>query len=207
MAAATVLSCPECQTKIKVRAELQGKRVRCKNCGHTFVAPVGAPRGADRTAVKAKAPPRPVRHAEEEDGANPYGVTKLDMTPRCPHCAKDMESADAIICLNCGYNTLTRESTTTKKTIETTGQDKFMWLLPGILCVLAIFASIGFYVFFLFGLQGLWETFDEDWELPSFALGIKVWVAIILVFADFFAGRYAVRRLIMNPEPPEIEMR
>jgi predicted Zn finger-like uncharacterized protein len=205
MAAAVFLSCPECDTKIKVRAELQGKRVRCKSCGHTFVAPLAAKRGGDPTGIKAKTAPRPARHPEDEEGANPYQVTNLDLTPRCPHCAKEMESADAIVCIHCGYNTVTREAVRTKKTLETTGEDKFMWLLPGILCVLAIFFSIGFYVFFLFGLQGVWDTFSEEWDLPTFALGIKVWMGIILLFIDFFAGRFAVRRLILNPTPPEIE--
>jgi predicted Zn finger-like uncharacterized protein len=206
MPAAVVLSCPECDTKIKVRAELQGKRVRCKSCGHTFVAPA-AKQGADRTAIKAKTPPRPVRQPEEEEGTNPYGVTRLDMAPRCPHCAKEMESPDAIICLHCGYNTVTREWTRTKKTVETTGQDKFMWLLPGILCVLLIFFSIGFDVFFWFGLEGLWEYLREEWDPAGESLGwgLRVWMVVFSLFVIFYSGRFAIRRLILNPEPPEIE--
>jgi predicted Zn finger-like uncharacterized protein len=209
MAGALVLSCPQCDTKIKVRAELQGKRVRCKSCGHTFVAPVApARRGPDPTAIKAKNPPRPARSRPDEDDPNPYGVTKLDMTARCPHCAKEMESADAIVCIHCGYNTVTRESVKLKKTYETTGQDRFMWLLPGILCVLLMFCACGFDFFFWFGLQSaVWDTIDQDWDLPSLALGIRVWEIIMSLFVMFFAGRFAIRRLIFNREPPEFEKR
>jgi predicted Zn finger-like uncharacterized protein len=209
MADAVVVSCPECSTKIKVREELQGKKVRCKGCGHTFVAPVGPPRKTSPgpTAIKTKAPPRPARDAEDEDAANPYGVTQLDLSPRCPHCAKEMESADAIVCLNCGYNTQTREHIRTKKTIQQTGQDKFMWLLPGLLCILLIFFCLGFDVFFVVGLLDWWKAIAYDWELPSLAWGINVWVGIISLFIIFYAARFAVRRLILNPSPPEVEKR
>src|SRR5262249_12001216 len=67
----------------------------------------------DKPAAKAaaetpKAPPAKKPHQDDEDEgihANPYGVTTLDLTPRCPHCANEMVSEEAIICVYCGYNT------------------------------------------------------------------------------------------------------
>src|SRR5205085_6093737 len=36
MAATIVVACPNCQKQLKGPAEIQGKKVRCKSCGHTF---------------------------------------------------------------------------------------------------------------------------------------------------------------------------
>jgi hypothetical protein len=229
MAATTVISCPACQKKFKGRSDLQGKKVRCPSCQHTFLVEamatdqVGAdeqpakaraatvappkpppmPKAPTKPAAKPKPPPppsKPVDDDDEEGGENPYGVTELDLAPRCPHCAEEMESADAVICLFCGYNTLTREIGHTSTVIAATGGEQFMWLLPGILNAL----SVVFLTVFC-----LWFSL----ALPEMSKGTKVafldhesmrmWATLIALAGMWPAGFFAYKRLIMEPRPPE----
>ena len=94
MAAVISLSCPKCQMQITAPAAARGKRVKCKACGEVF--PVEEPKAPAKPApakgkpAPAKAPPKkaaPAKgpHADLDDDGNPYGVTNLDLTPRCPH--------------------------------------------------------------------------------------------------------------------------
>ncbi len=234
MAATLAVSCPNCKAEIKVPTELAGKTIRCKKCGTTFpvkaspaaksspakpakTAGKTAPAAPAKTAAKTapakakpapppeKAAPVPARDASDfEEGApNPYGVTTLDLTPRCPHCAHEMESADAILCLNCGYNTMTRQHMGIKKTIARTPTERIVWLIPGILAVVAILAIIGGDLAFWFGIKDPWQNPNEDPN--TYWLGIKVWVIIISCGIMYFLTRFAIRRLILHPKPPEIE--
>ena len=62
MATTIVISCPECDKQIKAPAELEGKKIRCKGCGHTFVVRASAAAGdgdgpAAKPAKKKPAPP------------------------------------------------------------------------------------------------------------------------------------------------------
>jgi hypothetical protein len=246
MPAIMSFTCPECQTQLRGPAELQGKKGRCKRCGHVFVLRAGAVPGArgpvPRTkpappAAKAPAPKRPEDsdrgegiygfQSEEETLAsynapgeesssakgksyseqdrNPYGVTDLDLTPRCPFCAKEMESEEAIICVHCGYNTQTRSMGATKRTYANTGQDIFMWMLPGFGCILAIAALIGGIVYLLKFLPDPENPkLQEEWWI-AFIRPAQWWGTIISLFLIFFAGSFAVKRLILHPTPPETE--
>src|SRR5947207_737731 len=100
MAAPASISCPSCAKKFKGRPELAGKKIKCPGCGSPFIVPQQAeapqPKPAAVAAANARAP---------DDEANPYGITTIDLSARCPNCANKMESEDAIICLHCGYNT------------------------------------------------------------------------------------------------------
>jgi hypothetical protein len=179
------VSCPHCQKAIKAPTELQGKKVRCKGCGNTFPIPSAAP---------AKAP------AAEEETDNPYTLTKVEESSLCPFCAQPLESADAVLCLNCGYNLQTRQRVQTRKIVETTSSDRFAWLLPGIICVGVILVLIVLDILYL-----VWEPspkFGAPWLGHA---GIKTWIVIMSLFAMFFAGRFAFKRLILHPVPPEKE--
>lgn len=147
-------------------------------------------------AASSGKPPEPI--------AAPYQITELDLTPRCPHCAKEMESEDSVICLHCGYNTQTRTHARTKVVYATTAGDRFLWLLPAFLCVLGICVLAGFTVFLFLGMQKVWDTLDEN-ITPKFSLGVRVWTSICTGFACWLAARFAFRRLILQPSPPEIE--
>src|SRR5262245_31899131 len=144
--ATVTITCPECDKQIKAPAEVLGKKIRCKGCGSTFAARADEAqlaRPAPKPAPKAAKPAPKPKPTDDDEDANPYGVTDLDMAPRCPNCANEMESREAVICLHCGYNTLTRERARTRKVRDVTGGQHFVWLLPGILCVLLVFSLLG----------------------------------------------------------------
>jgi hypothetical protein len=215
MATMIPINCPHCRKVNKGPAELMGKKLRCKNCGEIFTvqktkapppkAPAGKPAKKAKPAQEEDAPVLALapEETEEEGPARPYAVTDLDLTPRCPHCANEIEEG-AIICLHCGYNTQTRERFTTRKTIEHTGMDYFLWLLPGVLCVILVLLCIG-------GISYAWVMFDDHykenanawWVGMVFGTFAKIYSTVIELFIIFFAGRFAIKRLILNPTPPE----
>ena len=134
---------------------------------------------------------------------NPYRVSELDLTPRCPFCAKEMESEEAIICLHCGYNTQTRQHGATVRTYANTGGDQFKWMLPGIACVVVIIAMIGAICYLWLGLPNPEKVKEEWWK--EFLMPAKVWGSIVAGAFIVVAGRFAVIRLILHPTPPEFE--
>jgi hypothetical protein len=226
MAGTIAVVCPECGKQVQAPPELIGKKVRCKGCSTVFTVQSAAQKTAIKTApskpagpVKAAAPapkgkppaakpvakPQPSKtDDDDEDDGNPYAVTTLDLSPRCPECANELESADAIICLTCGYNTETRERARTRKVKETTGLDQTLWLLPGIACVIAIILLIVFDVIYCIKAS---EWFKDTWaEGFGDHLGIKMWLVICCIFASWYAGKFAVKRLILHPTPPEVEL-
>ena len=170
------------------------------------------PRTPPRRPQPRKPPPPPPAtkakkgtiDAEDEDGSNPYGVTETDLTPRCPHCAKEMESAEAIVCLHCGHNTQTRKKPEIKRVYDITSQDKTMWILPGIINIFLIFFLIGLDIFFVFGLEKTWKWLDDE-TTEALSKGIRVWFVGGSMFAMWKCGRFAVQRLILTPVPPEEE--
>jgi len=186
MASPIDIACPACKKPMKAPAELQGKKVRCKGCNHVF----------------AVAPPKS-RAVDDDDDPNPYGVIREDESiPRCPQCANLMQSAEAVLCLHCGFNLKTRQRLGTKKVIETSGQEHFAWLLPGILCVAGILALIGFDLFYCLAAPGMARNTDYEWLTYG---GFRLWVVIATLFGMAFLGKFAYQRLIVNPTPPEVE--
>jgi DNA-directed RNA polymerase subunit RPC12/RpoP len=217
--ASPVITCPKCVKKFKGRDDLAGKKIKCPFCAHPFVvpaetaikqaAPVSGP-AAKESAKPAAAMNAPIPFAdeknkrvgwdEEDEDQNPYGITHLDLTPRCPHCAKELLSADAVVCVYCGYNTLTRKHGETKKILETSGHDHLMHLMPGLL------AAGG--ILFLIILVGVFSLAWPDWVAGgtldfSDHESLRMWFAVIAGFVCFGLGRFAYKRIILEPKPPE----
>jgi len=244
------ISCPECKRPIKAPAGAVGKKMRCKGCEHVFIIqapataggvtakPAAQPTKAGKPGVKPGKPPAPEKSVkpakpekpaaltgDEEEDPNPYGVTHMDETPRCPQCAAEMASADAVICIHCGFNTRTREQVRTRKVRHATGGDKFMWLLPGILSAVAVLLLIGYCFFHHFALPNIleekWDEYMEKhssrievlkkeeniemWKAALIHPAIEVWIIIPILFASYKLGRFAVNRLVYHREPPEVE--
>src|ERR1700687_5495580 len=99
MAESPVITCPECRKKFKGKGNLEGKKIKCPACAKIFVVAgektaeqVPPAAGGDDAALSAMAPlsaSKPLGFADEEDNdPNPYGVTELDIAPRCPNCAQ-----------------------------------------------------------------------------------------------------------------------
>ena len=193
MPSTITIICPECEKSLKAPPEVVGKKIRCKGCGHTFAvkAPRGKPAGGNA---------RPKEEEEEQEGA--YGITEEYLGPRCPDCANAMEEG-AVICLHCGYHTMTRQKARTRKVRDTSGMDVFMWVLPGILCALLVAGLITGDLIYIFTVDA--ETFGDVWYDFLGGKALKIWISIIVIFFVYLAGKFAVKRLIFNYKPPEVE--
>jgi hypothetical protein len=209
VAATIETACPECQKAIKAPADLQGKKIRCKACGHIFLIPANSkkPAPAAKPAPPAAKPAdnygKPT-FSEEDDDPNPYGLTSESLAARCPHCAQEMDPPEATICLNCGYNTRTRTRHESRKTYETTAGDYFLWWLPGLACILGILALIALDVWWVLYLEDLTKT-DPEAFLATSRKAFMFWAVFLSLFAMTPMARFAFKRLIMNPTPPEKE--
>lgn len=201
MASTITITCPECDRQLKASSELLGKMIRCKGCGATFAAPK-----AVKSTSKATKPAKgSTKKAEDEDeDASPYTMREEYLGRRCPDCANAIGDDDRI-CLHCGYDTLTRVKASTRKVQEITGLDIFLWLLPGILCALVVFSLLGACAFYWVAINR--ETFGEVWYDFLGSLGMKVYVSLICLYIIYVAGKFAVKRLILNYMPPEIELK
>lgn len=206
MAGSPAITCPECQKKFKTKADVQGKKIKCPGCAHAFVVPDLS------TAVQAKGKPddkdapipvaglTPPKPADDEENDDPYGLTHADMAPRCPNCANEMESEDAVVCLFCGYNTLTRQWGKTEKTVAISTGRHFLHLLPGIACALlflfCVLDQIYYCVVYPFNVAG---TFMEWSDHES----LRTWSTIFALSSMWSLGAYAYHRLIVKPLPDE----
>jgi DNA-directed RNA polymerase subunit RPC12/RpoP len=208
MAAAAVIACPHCHKKFKGNESLKGKKIKCPKCARSFVVELvavdkpGAPPRQEE-AVKAAHDPQKSKAQtwdEEDEDSNPYAATTLDLTPRCPFCAGEMESEDAVVCLHCGYNTLTRSLGHTEKTIETTFGDHFRWLWPGIACAFTLVLIVVGYLYFCFQIpevtKGHWTSFLDHESM-------RLWLCLMLLAGMWGIGMFVFKRLLIEPMPPE----
>ena len=216
MATTIVIVCPECKKEMKAPAELEGKKIRCKGCGSAVpvkatAAPPSAKAAAPPKPAKAGAAskkpvkPKPAKKRDDDLGdGKPYDVTTLDLAARCPNCANEMEDADAIICLTCGYNTRTRQRAQTRRVHDTTAGDYFLWLLPGIACALGVIALIVIDVLYCLKVR---DWLDQESWYGAFLShkGVQLWLVLTSLFTMYPLTRFAIRRLIFNPHPPEVE--
>lgn len=219
MATTILLVCPKCGKQVKAPENVLGKKVRCKFCEAAFVARIdggkappakpakpAAGKGATKPPVgqEAAKPSRYRMDDDDDNDPNPYVLVDMSLAPRCPDCANEIEEGQ-VICLHCGYNMRTREKAKTRKVYDQTFIDYFIWLLPGIACALVVFTFIGFNVWYLMKINDLIGE-DAEWYLYVWRSGhIKLWVVIISLFVIWYAGKFAVRRLILHPRPPEVE--
>jgi DNA-directed RNA polymerase subunit RPC12/RpoP len=207
VATSIIITCPQCKKQSKGPTQLVGKTIRCKACGHTFLVKSASPNkpGPAAKAAKAKGLRRPADADEFEQGSNPYEVTDLDLTPRCPHCAGEMEEG-AIVCLHCGYNTRTREHPTVVKVMGATFWEHLRWLLPGIACAIAVL-SLGGLIAFLWvpgGLRGQADKDPQSWLWYFFDnFPTQVYGTVFSLGLMWLAGKFAFKRLVLHPKPPE----
>lgn len=205
MAVTSVVECPECHKKFKGRPELEGKTVRCPACQKSFtVRGMAVDSGAGAVAVASAPPPAAAKKRpwedDDDDDPNPYQVTHLDLTPRCPHCAGDLRTEEDIICLHCGYNLQTRQLGSTKKTIQHTAGEHFMYLLPGLACVFAILVLVNLDIFYCLVLPRLVK---DSWMEFVDHESMRLWMVVLSLFITWGLGMFAFKRLILEPKPPE----
>jgi hypothetical protein len=220
MAEKVSITCPDCAKIFQVPAEILGRKIRCKNCGKAFIAEqtqdVGLTQTKPETKKKPEAKKKPADDAiipfqddEDEDDGKPYEVTSVDLAPRCPECANELESEDAVICLHCGFNLRTRVRAPTRQVKDVTAGNIFMWLLPGILAALTFFTGLGATIF----MTVYWLLWDpmaapekpDRWQINCCNC-CALWWCILWIWIMWKTGRFAIKRLIFNNKPPEEEV-
>lgn len=210
MANTISISCPKCGKKSNAPTSVVGKKVKCKNCETVF--PVKPPKSSVAAAPEAEEKIKldfsDIEAVDEEDEDGParsYGVTEGEEgIPRCPHCAGELEEADQVICLHCGYNLRTRAKAEVKTVYENTGSDVFMWLLPGIGCVVAIITLIVVDILCYVNRE-TWMDFmkaeDGTWYVKPGIL--PFYVSLFSLMFIIPLGKFAWKRLVVNNKPPE----
>ena len=219
MASSITVTCPECEKQLKATSEVLGKKIRCKACGATFVGRAAeeaatpatkpapkkpAPKKDAKPGPKAAAPKAP--DPNDDDDIAAYGVTHEYIGRRCPNCTEPMDE-EQIVCLECGYNTSTRERIRRVKINDITGGDIFWWLLPGILCVIAIVILLTAWLLYVFLVTDASLGGDETWPgwLGLGGKGAKIYTGLVALFIIYKCTRFAIKRLIQHNRPPEME--
>ena len=222
MATGIRITCPACQQQMAVPESVRGKKVRCKGCGGV-IAVANAPPAETRVTTPEAQAKKAARLAaeEDEDGARPYGVTEMNIAPRCPHCAYEMEPPDARICLHCGYDMVKRMRNPSIKTYDRTFGDWFAWLAPGVGAVVGFGLLVGLCIYFHYYLPyQMLETKhadalladrmaafeDKDMEISGYIFhpGIELWLILFCAWVGvWYCLRFAFKRLVLNYLPPE----
>jgi DNA-directed RNA polymerase subunit RPC12/RpoP len=204
MPAPAFITCPTCQKRFKGKPELAGKKIKCPLCAEPFVVPhETAVKAATKAKVKAAAAPPP--SSENVDGPSDdaaYGVTKIDTAPRCPNCAKELLNAEDVICIHCGYNTLTRVHGETKKLISVTAGEHFKYLLPSLSCASIFVVILILLVFYDTVLLAMLQGTGAGWLVAEAA---RMWATIILLALLWVLGVQAFKTLALAPKPPDVE--
>lgn len=221
------VKCKECGTVYAVKAPADGKapppapgkakatQAKSPAAKDTQAKPPTPPTKAEAIEQPAEIPSAGYRYADDDDDENApkqYTVQQDESNlPRCPFCAKEMESQDALICLNCGYNTRTRVRPEVKQVYAPTGGEWFLHLLPGILCVLTMIGLLVWYIVFWMKveewMEGSWFE-DEPGPPKTYTVGLgpgftRLYLALITAALYVPLVRYSWKRLVKNYRPPE----
>jgi DNA-directed RNA polymerase subunit RPC12/RpoP len=221
MTATISITCPSCKKHMTGPAAVQGKKIKCKACNHIFVAKgetanapaakgpatPGSPAAKSKNnssktpAAKPKAEVDKNRLLDPEDVDPGKGYEFIEKPPdavaRCPQCAYELETEDAIVCLTCGYNLLTRQRLQLQKTYELTFMDWVYWLTPPFGAVIGCLASLTFGIFLWTGL--VW--WFGDWWFSHFS--VQIWFTVFAAAGAWSTGKYAFKRLVYQWRPPE----
>jgi DNA-directed RNA polymerase subunit RPC12/RpoP len=214
MAGSLIVVCPECEKKFKPKSDVSGKKIKCPFCAHAFVVPAAKEANEDEakpdTNKSEKAKPReadvaPVLDAApppDEDGIDPYGIKNVELVPRCPNCTQEMGEHE-IICLACGYNTMTRQWGKTEKTIGVTTKRQLIYLLPAI--------GSFIFTFFMIIVLLIYDTIVPYWVADSWASFIdseamRMWITLIFLGIFWTAGMFCFYKFIEKPMPDEIQL-
>jgi hypothetical protein len=224
MPATLDVSCPKCGKQLKVPAEFEGKRVKCKDCAEVFPVTAAGKPAAKAAPPAAKAAPQPPaapvnRFADDDDDddtpgkvPNPLGVIKEDDVPRCPHCANDLDPPDAVVCLTCGFNNQTRAKSELKKVYAPEPVDWIAHLGPGVIALVLAILLVALDIYCATNMRGwmeggILELDDKDLTgrkkmiIPPGAFIMFIVAASAAVVVP--AVKFAFRRLVLDYKPVE----
>ncbi|MFM8271356.1 MAG: hypothetical protein ACKODX_03385 [Gemmata sp.] len=228
MPTATEMPCPNCAKALKVPESVFGKKIKCKHCGHPFVAEDPAakakPAAAKPKADPPKEEPKPAapasRFADDDDegdgGAKPKPLSAIEEfdKPRCPHCAKELDPPDAVVCIHCGFNNQTRQKAESKRVWAPDTNDYIRHLAPGVIALVICIALIVLDILCLLNMRdwlsgSFLESNDDDPMEPGKkkllvrpgAFITLIWAATVMPIVGTAA--FAVRRLAIDNKPSE----
>jgi hypothetical protein len=100
-------TCPTCGKSYRWKPEMAGRSAKC-GCGGKLVVPTERPRtngAANAPKVAPAAAPAPQARPSL---LTPRPVRAAASGSACPWCSKSLP-ADAVLCVNCGYNLKTKQ--------------------------------------------------------------------------------------------------
>ena len=120
---------------------------------------------------------------------------------------EELPDDHAIVCIHCGYDIRIRGQLQTKRTLDTSVNDRLGWLMPGVISLVVSVFFCGIVAFLWLGLGPLIENFYKDsWFSFIDSRMFKVWGSVFCGFVIFFTAQFAFLRLIKHSDPPEIEL-
>jgi hypothetical protein len=132
--------------------------------------------------------------------------------PRCPFCAHELDPPDAVVCLNCGFNNVTRVRAESKKVWAPDSSDWMSHLAPGILalvgCIALIVLDVICYLNMREWLTGTFLQKDDKGADGEIAFYVKPGAFITFIIAATILpiigfARFAVKRLAIEYMPTE----
>jgi hypothetical protein len=216
MASVVEIACPECEENLKIPPSVFGKKVKCKHCGHAFVvkdpaAKPGAKPVAATPPPEAK-PKSPFLDDDDDEGAKKVELVTEDEVPRCPHCAKELDPPDAVVCIHCGFNNRTRAKRETKRVWAPSVEDWAKHLFPGILAAVIIISLLVWNIVCFMTMRewmtGSFLEMDETdaagrkkfFVPPGFFICLSLVMSIAVIAPCL---KFAYRRLYLEFTPPE----
>jgi hypothetical protein len=218
MAARINITCAACKKQMAVPEEYAGKKIRCKGCQEVITVPAAEAKPA---APKSESKPDPKKSEaigfaadenEQEDGKAYSVVGMAEALPRCPHCANEMPSMTAIICIHCGYNTRSRTKKDTRVVWEQSAGEIFMWRLGAFVSLIVIILLLTLDGFVIAKRES-WFDFlemepgkdakqgEKNYLINPGALALYITMAVI--FVSYKLLRYVIKRLVYESRPPE----
>jgi len=215
--------CKHCELQFVVedpatKAPKPSKPTKIAKAAPKPAATKAAAKPATKEAAKpaASPPPPPPKEKspfldDDEDKVKVELIEEEDV-PRCPHCAFELDPPDAKVCLNCGFNNLTRERVETKRVEAATSEDWFMHLFPAIFAVILSLVLIGLNIWFIANVREwmIGSIVDKDEPggdgKPTFYVHPAAFMTTILVISLRIIVpclRFAFRRLVWNYRPEE----
>jgi len=101
-------NCPHCQKALNVKDEIAGKKGKCPSCGGAVTIP------EPEIGVLPDGPLQQKQTPPQEQGSGPSAFGEA-----CPKCFQSM-AADAVVCIQCGYDTRTKKTLRTEFGAEET---------------------------------------------------------------------------------------
>jgi hypothetical protein len=224
------MKCPECDEPLRIPPSVFGKKIKCKFCQHAFVVKDPNPaaktkpakpnkpgKAAEKPPVATAPPPPPPPPPkqnlwDEGEAEEDVSLIEEEDVARCPHCAKELDPPDALVCIHCGFNNLTRQKAEMKTVWAPDVMDWFMHLLPGLLALALVIAAIVLDVVCTMNMRdwmtgGMLESDDIDAsgrKKMYVAPGAFIFLIIFLSLGVMIpSAKYAFKRLAIDYKPSE----